>query len=281
MSGTKRLTKSCIRCGATYHTWREASTFCSMSCYRQHTAKKDIPCRVCGGLFKRRQGDENHCSPECGHESRRKEKLKKICAQCGKLFYVPPGYQYQICCGEKCGRLHAANTIRQEWPTVSCPQCGKGFVRRGSDTRTFCSLTCYRETLQPLVTLTCETCGAGYERKANRTAKSRYCSRPCQTRAMAQNNRVSEPVPKRRGANWDDQSAKVRKRDKSTCQHCKRVKTDRYDYFDVHHIIPYRLFNGDYKKANELSNLVLLCRSCHGKADKTYRRQERIQAKAK
>jgi predicted HNH restriction endonuclease len=36
---------------------------------------------------------------------------------------------------------------------------------------------------------------------------------------------------------------------------------------DVHHIVPFRTFKGDWRKANELSNLITLCRNCHRKAE--------------
>lgn len=35
---------------------------------------------------------------------------------------------------------------------------------------------------------------------------------------------------------------------------------------DIHHIRPFRYYSS-YEAANELSNLVLLCRSCHAKTD--------------
>ncbi len=41
----------------------------------------------------------------------------------------------------------------------------------------------------------------------------------------------------------------------------------------VHHKIPYIFFNNDYIKANELDNLISLCRSCHQKEEWKYRRK--------
>jgi 5-methylcytosine-specific restriction endonuclease McrA len=62
------------------------------------------------------------------------------------------------------------------------------------------------------------------------------------------------------GPNWFEQREKALKRDNYTCQKCG-ARGD-----DVHHIIPFRKFGlANYLKANELSNLITLCKSCHGK----------------
>jgi predicted HNH restriction endonuclease len=37
---------------------------------------------------------------------------------------------------------------------------------------------------------------------------------------------------------------------------------------EVHHIQPAYLFNGDHDAANQLSNLICLCVTCHKKAEK-------------
>jgi len=52
---------------------------------------------------------------------------------------------------------------------------------------------------------------------------------------------------------WKKIANKIRKRDNYTCQQCGK-----FPAYDVHHIIPYRLFHND----NE-NNLVTLCRNCH------------------
>ncbi|WP_083443600.1 HNH endonuclease [Ornithinibacillus contaminans] len=59
---------------------------------------------------------------------------------------------------------------------------------------------------------------------------------------------------------------KVRKRDNYTCQDCGITEEEYGSQLSVHHIIPFRKCNGDWKKANELSILVTLCEQpYHGK----------------
>jgi 5-methylcytosine-specific restriction endonuclease McrA len=62
-----------------------------------------------------------------------------------------------------------------------------------------------------------------------------------------------------RGKTWKLQRALARKRDNDTCQMCGAFKGEK---IDVHHIKPYRLYKSS-AAANNLRNLVCLCRSCH------------------
>ena len=68
-----------------------------------------------------------------------------------------------------------------------------------------------------------------------------------------------------RGKNWNTQRKKALKRDNYRCQDCG-VKAR----LDVHHLIPYR-----FKKSNALKGLISLCRSCHFKWDRKWRKENR------
>jgi 5-methylcytosine-specific restriction endonuclease McrA len=67
--------------------------------------------------------------------------------------------------------------------------------------------------------------------------------------------------------NWKKQAKLARQRDNYDCKVCRR--NGRKDHFkvSVHHIKPYREFSGDYKKANQLNNLISLCPSCHPRVE--------------
>jgi hypothetical protein len=60
-----------------------------------------------------------------------------------------------------------------------------------------------------------------------------------------------------------------RRRDHYTCQGCGKTEVELGRVLDVHHIRPFREFgyirhqNDRYLLANDLSNLVSLCVSCH------------------
>ena len=66
------------------------------------------------------------------------------------------------------------------------------------------------------------------------------------------------------GPNWHFQREKTRNRDNNTCQDCKTYQIK--PKLIVHHIISFRKFGlKNYKKANNLKNLITLCIPCHTK----------------
>ena len=72
--------------------------------------------------------------------------------------------------------------------------------------------------------------------------------------------------PDYRGGNWEMQAKRARERDGYQCRLCGVTERELGKPLDVHHRIPYRLFNSPVE-ANALSNLVALCRTCHTKVE--------------
>jgi len=66
------------------------------------------------------------------------------------------------------------------------------------------------------------------------------------------------------GANWYEQRRKAREREGYCCKDCGITEEELGKELSVHHIIPFRMFD-DYRKANELDNLVAICEPCHRK----------------
>jgi DEAD/DEAH box helicase domain-containing protein len=66
------------------------------------------------------------------------------------------------------------------------------------------------------------------------------------------------------GPNWSSQRDQARVRDQYRCQICGAPEQGRSH--DVHHKIPFRTF-ASYRQANQLANLVTLCRPCHRRAE--------------
>jgi len=56
-----------------------------------------------------------------------------------------------------------------------------------------------------------------------------------------------------KNSSWKNFARTIRKRDKYTCLRCKKMGSI------IHHMLPVRLGGSD-----ELSNLITLCRTCHG-----------------
>ncbi|MBI1299017.1 DEAD/DEAH box helicase [bacterium] len=74
------------------------------------------------------------------------------------------------------------------------------------------------------------------------------------------------------GPNWQEQRQKVRQRDGFCCTECG-LPEPHHTQHDVHHLRPFRTFgyvpglNENYKEANRLGNLVLLCKRCHRRVE--------------
>lgn len=73
---------------------------------------------------------------------------------------------------------------------------------------------------------------------------------------------------RRYGSGWAVARERVRERDE-VCQHCGHDGSERR--LEVHHVVPVRQFrradSASLEDAHDESNLVLLCRRCHGRAD--------------
>ncbi|QKY20047.1 HNH endonuclease [Halolamina sp. CBA1230] len=90
------------------------------------------------------------------------------------------------------------------------------------------------------------------------------------SRVGEENPRWKGGVSVNYGAGWTTARSRVLERDE-VCQHCGHDGSERR--LEVHHIVPFRLFDQaeDVPKpdAHDPGNLVLLCRSCHWKAERS------------
>ena len=226
----------CKRCGKefqkAYYPCREIPVYCSPECRKDRVVSK---CRTCGKAFftqKSRKGVKYYCSKECGTIGRKRK--YRPCVFCGKLFNKSGGKEH---CSLKCACEHKKTTRLKK----TCQECGKEFiVKKGATGRMFCSMKC-----------------SGI----NVGRRQRKENNPNWTGGNKQD----------RGYNWASQSAKARKRDNYTCQHCGKHRKgsirDNIRALPVHHIVPYKTFNGDWEKANELSNIITLCEACHRRVE--------------
>lgn len=164
---------------------------------------------------------------------------------------------------------------------LTCETCNtqypaKPYMARKSKLH-FCSSKCYgiwqqahRKNLgSKKITVTCLVCGKNFERQKSSIRSHMFCSRKCwaQWRSSEAWSGKNNPSWKGgntryRGENWNKQSKLTRLRDGDTCQHCRIHSPS----LPVHHIIPFHLFD-DYIQANNLSNLITLCPTCHSAAE--------------
>lgn len=205
----------------------------------------DKKCPICKRIFWCKPSHfarRKACSRKCFYESRRKEKTKHVCRNCGCVFYKDASrgkYGRGVYCSRKCQYEAARNKPKKRAKRV-CVGCGAVFFVWPS-------------------------------RLKSKAGRGKYCSRKCRD-----DHRVGLLHPqflggensKNRGSNWQSQKRKALKRDGRVCQVCGKKGTD------VHHRIPKRRF-ADKNEANNLENLITLCKKHHRKEDAKVQKKER------
>jgi hypothetical protein len=213
-------------------------------------------CEECGKeITWRRNRPRKFCSAQCAHKFNGRAKRSSVevtCAYCGTLFCKRPAqlkYTTKHFCNMTCmGKWQTENWNGKDNPNYNsvdctCAICGKEFVRAPCDIRTVAGNFCSSK------------CSAAWKSQNRSGVNSPYW----------QGGKVDY-----RGPNWSQQRDKARERDKYRCRRCKVHETQLSYTLTVHHIIPFRSFGIDrYEEANQLTNLICLCRACHGYIEKS------------
>jgi hypothetical protein len=263
--------KKCLNCGEEIYvkpSHFERKKFCSRACkteyqkknppsfWKEMSKKKQVVCVFCGKKMFRKPSsisEKNFCNRQCRkmylianrHEINQhlKKQVKKVCEICGQEFSVP---KHREMSAKYCSR--------------NC--LGKANGQRG------------KVRYKKRVTVLCNNCGIEIEKKPSVVRKLNFCSIECmgdyyeKTGMFAGENSGTWAGGdiEYYGPNWRSQRRKARERDKFTCQDCGITEEEYGRELSVHHIIPFRNFNGDWEKANDLSNLITLCEyPCHRK----------------
>lgn len=161
---------------------------------------------------------------------------------------------------------------RGESVIVECANCKKGFLihnyRVGKSGKNYCSREC-RKTAK---IIQCDWCNKDIKRVPAQIEKHNFCSRSCMGKYQTKNYSGENSkhwlgdYKKYYGVNWKHQRNLARARDQYKCQVCGVEETNKQH--DVHHKKAFAVFGiENYKEANDLSNLVTLCNSCHSKIE--------------
>ena len=191
----------------------------------------------------------------------------KNCEQCHVEFIVSTKNQRQRFCTKACYDIWQ----RRQRQNCACPVCGTSIILRPSEIRMrkTCSVAC--GTIQRAreherwITLQCDWCHKDFQRHRYWKKKQHaFCSRQCYGQWVSSTSRGENHTSKRiatasfRGKNWKMQVRAALVRDEFQCIKCHAI-----EHLDVHHIVDYHTFSGDYLAANVLENLETLCRRCH------------------
>lgn len=240
------------------------------------------------------ESKESHECPECGRAGFDSAKSMKIhyglthdgsiagnpvqCAGCDSTFRVPD-WRF-----EQFSNHYCSNECKQTSAKVSCHWCGEAFEilpsRAQRDTEKFCSSDCVnrwrksqtgkKSPAYKSVSVECEVCEKEFKRQPSNISDHNFCSHECYGEYRSEeytgkNNPSWKPpgecVTRSYGPSWHKQRQKARARDGGECVICGAD-----DLVDVHHIRPFREFGVEnHEQANDLDNLVCLCRSHHSK----------------
>lgn len=275
----KQVDCVCKRCGTLFTVCVSGKAlgngqYCSRKC--QSGDRVVLTCGNCGNQFTRVPSKAmaaiQYCSRKCFIDARRKGvlRIEKKCQYCGNIFHTIPARQERSkYCSLKCQHLGQRETVE-----VKCDYCGKSFtdypckIKAG---RRFCSNSCCTAANDKRIKSNCKNCGKSFytSRSYLERGHGLYCSRDCASQANSgSGNKLWRGGGRvNRGPNWRRQRKLARLRDGGVCQRCGRKPKKGDRKFPVHHIKPYREFNGDYLAANDLLNLITLCHRCHPRAE--------------
>lgn len=201
--------------------------------------------------------------------SRYSPSVQCICQQCGASFLTYAsnikrgGGKY---CSNECSCL-----ARRKQSDCMCQWCGVRFTTKPSYVKNgqgvYCSVQCRGLAQQKQISCICEYCGKAFITKPSRIKEGggKHCSKECDVKSR-EKNKDHWGRGGYRGRNWGTQRKLAYIRDDKRCCVCGKQKQKGLR-IDVHHIRPYRLFDGDYLTANQLTNLITLCRKCHKQAE--------------
>jgi len=165
--------------------------------------------------------------------------------------------------------------------TIHCLECGAAVVTSPSraTSKKYCSRRCQlkvwhrmakarigpkHHNWRPRAIVPCAYCGKGVTRYAGEQ-RNAFCSRACVAAFLRgpRHARWLGGTTHVRGPNWPEQRRAALTRDKGMCVRCGA------NAVHVHHVKPYCLFSSRIE-ANDLVNLISLCRRCHGQVEAEY-----------
>jgi hypothetical protein len=240
-------------------------------------------CKECDLEFKAKPSDSpKFCSRKCWSNYNLK-KRSFTCTHCNKQYEVkkeakkPKGKPF---CKKECWDAYQIGENNPAWKGIKeyrdCVQCNNKFLIRTSERKKisrFCSFSCrtifYKNNGHPSdhnLKASCGYCGIEIKITKRRLNKRTYCNYSCSRKAHSayirgnKNGRyVHGKTNSAYPAGWTNSYKEtIRNRDSLQCKLCNLPQKKHDVRLHVHHI--------DYNKENlNQSNLITLCKYCHGK----------------
>jgi len=270
----KDTSVECPTCECVYDTERGMKQHHARA-HGESLSGVEVECDICSEVFRKQrsrvESDEaDYCSMSCKKESERNGSYN-TCEVCGDSFYTRGGRDAKTC-SKDCRVRFVGDKLSGINPyEYTCDLCGENFKSEEKD-RVYCSKECHNKSMEDQVQAECANCGDVVTRRRYQYehCNRHFCDFDCRREWMGE-NWVGEDNPQYingknqyRGNSWYRQRLKALRRDQARCQSCAVPESKKDRGHHVHHIVPYRKFDS-WREANELSNLVTLCESCHQK----------------
>lgn len=219
--------------------------------------KVTIRCAYCGKpkqIFPCRVQEHNYCDRKCKSQSQCSRVLL-TCEVCGAEYETVPFWAN-----------HPDERRRSKYCSKKCMSVAISKKRRGQGNPQW----------KPKIQRACVVCGKEFEAHPCivKNGGAKCCSYKCRSEHFSKTYRGDAhwlykggPIDYYGTREWRAIARKIRKRDNYTCQSCGQKWKRGQRALDVHHITPLRDFDDDTKAANQPSNLVALCQSCHSLAE--------------
>lgn len=274
---------NCRVCGKTIivpESRKDILKCCSKECRKvyEQGLTTIVNCEHCQKLFDvyvHELPRKRYCSRECSDRGKQR-KVEVQCETCGKLFYKPKSkiQGEHVYCSRGC-----AHKGMQKRKTMKCVICGAPVTRAQSQFKgnAVCSAECNSQYARKRATggnspvynslnKSCIVCGHEFVEPVSRVrqGKGKFCSRQCKYAYYKEHFQEYNNPNWRgggkgyRGPNWNEQRKRALIRDNFTCQKCG-AETN----LVVHHKEPWQYHESDYRIANRMENLVVLCVPCH------------------
>jgi hypothetical protein len=252
--------------------------FCSIECnglYQENHINKTL-CPVCGAEYNTPRAMNIHKTKVHGNSG---SEIRK-CKNCENEFKIQRSSSKKYC-SHDCYTKSNIGQDHNNWmekEISECKTCGNNFKKYKSTEQNYCSRVCVDKGKTDIYyrTIKCTYCENRFsKRKKLITDDQRhFCSVNCSNQWLSENqtgkdnsNWSEELRPVNNyGPNWSLVRKQTRERDNYTCQKCDKNEEEFSKKLDVHHIIPFRLFD-KFEHGNDLRNLITLCKSCHGKVE--------------
>lgn len=266
-----QMKKNCLNCGK------------EIDVKPSHFDRKKYCSRACKSDYQKKN------PPQFWKDMSKKQTVK--CSYCEiSLLRKPSGIRNHNFCNHECKRLyqlkngHLINQHLRKDVLIICKLCGKEFnvPKNREHTAKYCSKNCLgtangergKVQYKTKIKVNCTNCNKEFEKKPSIIKKLNFCSVECMGTYYAESQMFAGENSgtwaggdiSYYGPNWINQRREARKRDNYTCQDCGVTEEEYGHELSVHHLTPFRNFLGDWKNANNLSNLISLCEyPCHRK----------------